>query len=1290
MRLWNSGRMLIVALILTLVIPVGTKARAADIPQTGDEEEVVMADTTVYPFVAGDASSDPAATLEGDPAAEPAVRAAGTGLAIDSTAAAPARTFRFEVPSAGRYRIELGGMTAADGGTAEISIDGTTYGEYSFYSINGQYPKPDLYVEQLDLSAGEHTVTLSVKSPGNGVGNGTGTKMYPVRLLLTDLSAVASSKTRSTYYTPAKQEAARQNVQQFDWAASQRDSAVSSANAYLAMGYEGLWDLVPTQNIPRSYNTNQLLGNFSPVSGDLKSYGNYPWQADPLNDPWKIVDPASGYKFPTNDFQAYYKSGLDAHGDFQPDLADKSLLVNTLYPEKGPTWGVDDGYGWVDPATGKRYTFVAYYAHWFLWYGGTAAINNAVSALQNAYVYTGDAQYARAGAVLLSRIADVYPSLDVAAFDKGLYVNSHGGTGDGKAVGSIWETSLVKSFVTAYDAFFPVFDDPEVITFLQSKGEQFDLPLKNNGTELRRGIEDGILRQVYPGVKWDQIRGNNGFHQSALAMAAVVLDTMPETRTWLDYVFRPGGFVNSIPRQVTGGNVLYSMVNDVDRDGNGNEAAPGYNRLWLGTFMQAADILAGYDKYPAADLYQNVKFRKMFQGIYPLVMLGSYTPSIGDSGTTGQPGVLVDKAQSIKAFEQFGTPVYAQLAYMLNGNKTDGIHSDIFTPDPEKVSRDIESVIQSEGPLDLKSVNLTGYGFAGLRDGEQTDDGDNRRSAWMYYGRSQGHGHLDSLNIGLYGFGLDLAPDLGYPEQANATDVNRFEWVQNTISHNTVVVDDSKQQPQYGGTPVHYDDSPMVQMVDVESPKAYPQTELYRRTTAMVKVDEENSYAIDFFRVKGGSDHRFSFHAAEGPVTTEGLNLTPQETGSYAGPDVEYGVRPADDSVSGSGYAGPGYHWLKNVRRDNDPSSQFSVDWHITDTWKVLQNPEDIHVRMTMVGENDDIALADGVPPQNKPGNPKSLTYLLAHRSGQDLSSTFVSVIEPYKDQRFVRGISAVPVTAADTGEEAGDDVRAVKVELQDGRVDYIVSALNPDAAYTVDGNVRFQGSFGIYSEKEGLPVFTYMNDGAYIGKIGPASFASSGVARLSGTVADFTKDLSLDNTLTVQMDLQGEDPNRLIGKTVYVRNDGVRNAAYLIRGVTQTGEGIYELDLGDATLIRAYADNADITKGFVYDVAAGDAFAIPLSRTRYWLSDVKIAVPKTELKKNESVPVEVQGYYADGTRADLSGVQIKYDIDHENIANVDEQNRLKAHNPGTAVIATTVELDGVRRQGSVRVTVSE
>src|SRR5690606_8324855 len=109
-----------------------------------------------------------------------------------------------------------------------------------------------------------------------------------------------------------------------------------------------------------------------------------------------------------------------------------------------------------------------------------------------------------------------------------------------------------------------------------------------------------------------------------------------ETKEWLDFTFQPGSYVrNRPPYRVTGGNIMPIMVNQVDRDGHGDEASPSYNSLWLSTFLETADILDGYDGYPGADLYENPKFRKMFYAMIPLVLSRRYTPHIGDTGMTG-------------------------------------------------------------------------------------------------------------------------------------------------------------------------------------------------------------------------------------------------------------------------------------------------------------------------------------------------------------------------------------------------------------------------------------------------------------------------------------------------------------------------------------------------------------------------------------------------------------------------------------------------------------------------------
>jgi hypothetical protein len=143
--------------------------------------------------------------------------------------------------------------------------------------------------------------------------------------------AAYATKTAPTLYTPEMRDAARRNIADFAWARKLRDDAVAAAAPYLAKGDDWLWKLIPGQRVPRSYAVNQALG--SPITGrNIYKYGNYPWTADPVNRPWKIVDPSSDYVFPTNDFAAFHASGLDAKGLFDPAKADRSLLVNKLYP----------------------------------------------------------------------------------------------------------------------------------------------------------------------------------------------------------------------------------------------------------------------------------------------------------------------------------------------------------------------------------------------------------------------------------------------------------------------------------------------------------------------------------------------------------------------------------------------------------------------------------------------------------------------------------------------------------------------------------------------------------------------------------------------------------------------------------------------------------------------------------------------------------------------------------------------------------------------------------------------
>jgi hypothetical protein len=1009
-----------------------------------------------------------------------------------------------------------------------------------------------------------------------------------LRLPAPALAADGATKTASTYYTSEKVVAGRRNIENYDWARAMSDARVREAAPYLTKGDEWLWNAVTGQGLPRSYAVNQTLG--SPITGrEIYRYGGQPWRADPFNRPWKLVDPTSGYVFPTNDFAKFYESGLDEHGLFHRDRADRSLLVNELYPERGPTWGVDDGFGWVDD-NGNKWTFIAYYNFFLVWFAVTTApslIWAGLIYLRDAFLFTGDLRYAHAGLILLDRVADVFPSMNTGAYKReDGYLVSDGLSGKGKVVGSIWDCDLVREIVSTYDAFFPAIatsDDAGVVPFLSAQAQRYGLPPKDSPAAIRRNIENNLLRVVFPAVKDAQIRGNFSMHQSTLAMAAVVLDDPQQSREWIDWIYQSGGMVWEPELHLTGGDVYATLVDRVDRDGFGDEGSPQYNSLWIGQFRGMADILSGYERYPSADLFAHPKVRKLFGSRHRLAMLNRYTPGIGDTGLTGKPDLFAQAVEYVQAFETYGLPEYAQMAYLLSGGAVGSLFSGIFSLDVAGTQRRIRQVIEERGPLHLPSENLTGFGFAALRAGT----GEAMRGAWLYYGRNGGHGHADTLNLGLHGFGVDLAPDLGYPETADNS-ARSVEWFHTTIAHNTVVVDASPQRRQWVARPHGFAATDRVRMVDLSAPDVYAQASTYRRVTAMVDIDEASSYVVDVFRVAGGHDHRFSFHGPEGPVSVEGLSLTPQPTGTYAGPNVE---PPPDNARPRPGASG--FDWLFNVERDEAPAKTFSVDWAVRDTWNVHASDPDLHLWLTMLTEVDDVALADGIPARNRPGNPKKLRYLIAHRSGDELASQFVSVIEPYVGQRSVRSVRSVPVVSLG-GAVADHEVAAIRVELGDGRVDYVVSSLRRDVLLRVDNKFVCRGSFSVYSLRDGHPVYAFQHDGTLLR---PLPEMETWEGAVTGTLADFTRELSSSNQLVLRLDRPLQAAEQLVGRYIYIENDGVRNAVYRLAGARLQGERELVLDIGDATTVRRYVDPDNFSNGYVYDVAVGAQSRIPLTR---------------------------------------------------------------------------------------------
>lgn len=1079
-------------------------------------------------------------------------------------------------------------------------------------------------------------------------------------------TSVHEGKKVSTYYTTEKRQAAEKNAQKYTWAKDTVKTAKEKAQIVVD-NYEFLYELIPGEGIPRSrqigapgdpeYNMCRYCGEN--IVGKYGASGVGGWVINGITRPWKVQCPDCKRIFPSNDFELLRERGTDEHGYYNRELAiaenekavargEKDALHNDLYPEvadsktvnvgrglrpgeSAETWGVDDGWGYIPKDENgnpykygdaiERHCWIALYHYEFM-----ADVIGYIDDVANAYVYTGDVKYGRAGAILLDRMADVWPEYDFVNFNTDgnrVFFNTDGGTPYGKIQGMINDCTYAWNNALHADAFYPMITDAAVINFLSEKAEKYELENdKTSSSKIWENWEKGILYEAFDSVREGTLDGNFGQIQQLLAATAIILDKEPDTEEIVKWIYKTG--IKGDKNSVSGGSISNQLIDIIDRNGMGHEASPNYNKTQINGLSKVAEYLKDYKA--EYNLYNNAKFRQMFMAYLPIVSVGSHHVHVGDSGSVADTEFILGLdtyAPHFKEFKddpQMGKKI-AQYIYMVNGYTAEGLNYGIFDENPEQMKADVLALID-ENPEPVSEM-MTGYGFSILRDGKNytstnsSTAKNNQRDFWIYYGINGGHGHPDTLNLGVEAYGLNLAPEMAYPPNTGA-DPNRLQWVSATISHNTVTVNDDNQAgfTTIVGEPLHFDDSGKVKVMDVDAPNAYTQTEKYRRTVVMIEATDDVSYGVDFFRVKGGNKHTFSFHAqSEKALPVEGLDFTTirdskgnyvtgaqvdesgNYIGTYAGVDTEYGEDPWTQPTWVYETKYPrGYTWMKNVRRDNSPEASFTVDFEITDYRKSVEDSRNLHLRLTQINDftPDEVAIVGGNVPVKRANRllPETLEYVLTQREGEDLDSLFTTVYQPYKETAYLESIVSVDVTTTETVKD--DDVaRAVKVTHTDGRVDYVVYATNNSVKYTVSDNGHkvfdFRGFVGVYSlNKDGNVIYRYVNDGDIIGEstIKPAAY--------TGEIKGFDRTLTTNNYIDVSVNCN--DLSDVIGRHIYINNGGPQNAVYAIKGATPLENGNVRLDIGMTSLIKAHQDIMNTDAGYVYNISEQQKFSIPTS----------------------------------------------------------------------------------------------
>lgn len=568
-------------------------------------------------------------------------------------------------------------------------------------------------------------------------------------------------KTAGMLIPPRQVARLRELVRTQPWAIAERDRIVTLAATWRNMPDADLRALMFGNTIKRAWSV--YLGGACPVCR-----GNVPFMSpiDALRHPWKVACPHCRELFPKNDFHAFYRSGLDADGVFDPALADRALLCNSEHPDPNDPlhrFGVDDGEGYVEGE--HRWRFIGHYlirGQWRQW------VLDGLLHLAEAYVLTGDPEYARKADVLFDRVADLHPSFDFGK--QGIVQNGPGDTG----YVSTWHHACleVREMAVIFDH---LFDGLSVTTRQKVAGRILEDALAHRHTKIRSNAPENeittiLIRMIleWPGNR-DEVMG--------------MMDRMLQEATAVDGL-------------------------------TGEKGLTGYARFGPAALAQLFSCLIVMEGDLIDELFRrHPRLHQLYRFHIDTWCLQKYYPLIGDYGYFGQrveqyvgafwngavgeppstPSVLMPSTFSFfwGLYERLGDAAFVQVLVHANGGSVSGLPLDLFADDPVAFQRSVQAVIDREGAeLKVGSVNKEEWHLALLRSGRGAD----ARAAWICYDSCGSHGHANGMTIGLCAQGMDLLPDNGYPPVAIGGHSGPFfNWYWSTAAHNTVTVDGRNQ-----------------------------------------------------------------------------------------------------------------------------------------------------------------------------------------------------------------------------------------------------------------------------------------------------------------------------------------------------------------------------------------------------------------------------------------------------------------------------------------------------------------
>jgi hypothetical protein len=572
------------------------------------------------------------------------------------------------------------------------------------------------------------------------------------------------------------------------------------------------------------------------------------------------------------------------HGQWQwdpgkPDVVTcqvcKTVFPNDQYPESivlTTTWGKPQKLSFYG---GKGFTIFSYFGRpSFTGYIRARKVGymaGAARTLAEAYLLTGDPEFADATRRILVRLAQVYPNwlvhvgygeyadMDphIAALnisnlpadelcpgptrpDRKLHTG-YWSAGRSSATGM--DAGFVRQMVEAYDFTCTATRDGKPIY----------------SDEERLKIEHDLLLESTVLLVADKSVNNKSVgNATAVALVGMVLGHPRMVRFGLD-------------------NFLDTVNNWFLPDGGTSESW-AYASMTLGGIVHLGQAFRGYSDPPGYtdaegkrlekfDLYHDTNYHKAWQAMFDGLQGDLRYPPLADSYRS--TGLNADFVEYMVA-NYPDKPEYLALLREIAGPQLTGgsTRAALYSREPGLENKPAPA-------LQMRDFVFPNLQIGTLRSGETGRDSALVLSASDW----GGHHHYDSLSLYYWQKGHELLSDLGY-----LWDHPMKPMTTRSFAHNTVMVDGQEQAGRgRGGNFTLLATEGPIKVMEAES-TAYPKASLYRRTVAQVEHATGRQYVADIFRVQGGRFADYVFHGPATDPTIEGPGLQPGRASDEAVP----------------------------------------------------------------------------------------------------------------------------------------------------------------------------------------------------------------------------------------------------------------------------------------------------------------------------------------------------------------------------------------------------------------------